>query len=67
MSSPAAALPAAADHSRCPAFDVHLHRPARATGAITAINAEVASVFSALGGSIFVNFVPEIRVILSNW
>ena len=57
MSSLAAVLLAAADHSRCPAFDMRLHRPARATGAITSVGAEVAGVSLALCDSILAEFV----------
>ena len=58
MSPPAAVLPAAADPSRCLAFDLRLHRPARTTGATTVVGAEVAGISSAVGGSILAKFVP---------
>jgi hypothetical protein len=47
VSSPAAALPAAAHPSRCPAFDLLLHRPARPTAVTTVVGAKVAGVLSA--------------------
>ena len=58
VSPPASLLPAAADPSRCLAFDLRLHRPARTTGATTVVGAEVAGVSSAVGGSILAEFVP---------
>ena len=57
MSSPAAALLAAAHPSHCPAFDVLLYRPARPTTVTTVAGTEVAGVSSALCDSIMAEFV----------
>ena len=48
----AAGQPPAAHPSRCPAFDLLLHRPARPTAVTTVVGAEVAGVLSATRRSI---------------
>ena len=42
---------------RCPAFHSLLHRPARPTGVITVVGAEVAGVSAAIGGPIVAAFM----------
>ena len=44
--------------SRCLVFDLRLHRPAKTTGATTAVGAEVAGTSAALDGSIIADFAP---------
>ena len=56
MSSPAGARLHLQPTDRCPAFDLLLHRPARPTGVITVVGAEVAGVSAAIGGSIVATF-----------
>ena len=51
------ALLAAADPSRCLAFDLLLRRPARPTAVITVVGAEVVGVSAAVGVSILAEFV----------
>ena len=57
MSSPAGARLHLQPTDRCPAFDLLLHRPARPTGVITVVGAEVAGVSAAIGGSIVATFM----------